>query len=53
METVLMSNPAHVKPPPGAAHLHYVDTFDSEFSLTLRERRSTNLVDTMNATIEV
>ena len=33
------SIPTHVKPPPGAAQLHYADTFDSDFSLTLRERR--------------
>ena len=29
----------HVKPPPGATQLHYVDAFDSDFALTLRERR--------------
>ena len=33
------SIPAHVKPPPRAAQLHYVDAFDSDFALTLRERR--------------
>ena len=26
----------HVKPPLGAAQLHYEDDFDSDFSLTLR-----------------
>ena len=30
--------PANVKPPPGAAKLHYVDAFSSEFTLLLRER---------------
>ena len=47
------SIPAHVKPPPGAAQLHYADAFDSDFSLTLREKRSTSLVDMMNDAIEV
>lgn len=42
----------HVKPSPGAAQLHYADAFDSDFALTLRERRSTSLVDTMNDAIE-
>ena len=32
------SIPAHVKPPLGAAQLHYVDAFNSDFTLTLRER---------------
>ena len=47
------SIPTHVKPPPGAAQLHYADAFDSDFSLTLRERRSTSLADMMNNAIEV
>jgi hypothetical protein len=38
---VYNSIPAEVKPPPGAAQLWYVDSFDSDFSLLLRERRST------------
>ena len=37
------SIPADVKTPPGAAKLHYADAFDSEFTLLLRERRSTSL----------
>ena len=37
------SIPTDVKPPPGAAKLHYADAFDSEFTLLLRERRYTLL----------
>ena len=33
------SIPTHGKPPPGEAQLHYAEAFDSDFSLTLRERR--------------
>ena len=47
------SIPANVKPPPGAAKLHYADAFDSEFTLLLRERRSTSLENMMQDTIEV
>jgi hypothetical protein len=50
---VYNSIPAEVKPPPGAAQLRYVDSFDSDFSLLLRERRSTTLDDMMNDAIEV
>jgi hypothetical protein len=42
-----------VKPPPGAAQLHYADAFESEFALLLRERRSTSLTDMMNDAIKV
>ena len=42
-----------VKPPLGAAQLHYVDAFSSDFSLLLRERRHATLVDMMNDAIEV
>jgi hypothetical protein len=50
---VYSSIPAEVKPPPGAAQLRYVDSFDSDFTLLLRERRSTTLDDMMNDAIEV
>ena len=43
----------HVKNPPRVAQLHYADAFDSDFALTLRERRSTSLADMMNDAIEV
>ena len=45
--------PNHVKPPPWDVELHYVDAFDNDFSLTLRERRYASLVDMMNDAIEV
>lgn len=45
--------PDQVKPPLGAAQLHYVDAFSSDFALLLRERRYATLVDMMNDTIEV
>lgn len=41
----------HIKPPPGAAQLHYVDPFDSDFALTLRERIFLSLADMMNDAI--
>ena len=47
------SLPNQVKPPPRAAQLHYIDSFDSDFALTLRKRRSTSLVNMMNDAIEV
>jgi hypothetical protein len=42
-----------VKPPPRAAQLRYVDSFDSYFALLLREKRYTTLDDMMNYAIEV
>ena len=50
---VYNSIPTEVKPPFGAAQLRYVDSFDNDFSLLLRERRSTTLDDMMNDAIEV
>ena len=47
------SIPADVKPSLGAAKLHYVDAFSSEFTLLLRERRSVSLTDMMDDAIEV
>lgn len=47
------SIPADVKPPPVATKLHYADAFDSEFTLLLRERRSTSLENMMQDAIEV
>jgi len=40
-----------VKPPLGATQLHYVDAFNSDFDLLLRERRSATLADMMNDAI--
>ena len=42
-----------VKPPLGAYQLHYVDDFDNDFSLLLRDRRYSTLTDMMNDAIEV
>jgi hypothetical protein len=50
---VYNSIPAEVKPPPGAAQLRYADSFDNDFTLLLRERRSANLGTMMSDTIEV
>jgi hypothetical protein len=44
---------AEVKPPPGVAQLWYDDSFDNDFSLLLRETRSTSLYAIMSNTIEV
>ena len=40
--------PTYLKPPPGAAKLHYVDAFSSEFTLLLRERIFVSLEDMMD-----
>jgi hypothetical protein len=45
--------PDEVKPPPKAAQLRYVDSFESDFTLLLRERRSATLDDMMTDAIEV
>jgi hypothetical protein len=45
--------PIEVKPPPRVAQLRYVDSFESDFALLLRERRSTTLDDMMIDVIEV
>jgi hypothetical protein len=51
---IYKSIPTKVKPPPGASQLRYDDSFDNDFSLLLRERRSTTLDDMMmNDAIEV
>jgi hypothetical protein len=42
-----------INPPPQASQIHYVDAFRSEFSLLLRERRSTSLTDMLNDAIKV
>lgn len=45
--------PTDVKPPPGAAKLHYADSFSSEFTLLLRERRFVTLDDMIEDATEV
>ena len=47
------SLPVQCKPPEGMVELHYVEAFDDEFTLFLRERRSATLVDMMSDAIEV
>jgi hypothetical protein len=47
------SIPTEVQPPPGAAQLRYTDSFDNDFALLLRERRSTSLDAIMSNAIEV
>jgi hypothetical protein len=49
---VYNSIPAKVKPPFGVAQFQYVDSFDSDFSLLLRERRSTSLDAIMSNVVE-
>jgi hypothetical protein len=44
--------PAKFKPPPGITQLRYVDYFDSDFSLLLRERRSMSLDAIMSNVVE-
>jgi hypothetical protein len=50
---VYNSIPTNVKPSPRAAQLIYVDSFEIDFYLLFRERRSTSLDDMMNYAIEV
>ena len=45
------SIPVDVKPPLGAAKLHYVDAFSSEFTLFLRERIFISLTNMMDDAI--
>ena len=47
------SIPAHLKPPRALAQLRYVESFDSDFSLLLRERESATLADMQNDAIKV
>jgi hypothetical protein len=47
------SIPIEVKPPPRDAQLRYVDSFESDFSFLLRERRSTSLDNMMSDATEV
>jgi hypothetical protein len=47
------SIPIEVKPPPRVSQLRYTDSFDSDFTLLLRERRYNTLGAMMSDTIEV
>ena len=45
--------PVDIKPLVGVTKLHYVDYFDNEFSLLLRERKSTSLPIMFQDALEV
>jgi hypothetical protein len=45
--------PDEIKPTESSAKITYANAFDVEFSLLLRERRSTTLLSMQEATIEV
>jgi hypothetical protein len=49
---VYNSIPVEVQPPPRAVQLQYANSFDSDFSLLLRERRYENLDSMMSDTIK-
>ena len=48
---VYTSIPVDIKPRVGYAKLHYVDAFESDFALLLRERKSTTLLDMFKDTL--
>ena len=50
---VYNSIPADIKPRVGAAKLHYVDAFDGDFALLLRERKSASLPAMFQDVLEV
>lgn len=50
---VFNSIPSRLKPPEALAQMRYTEAFDSDFSLLLRERESTTLVDMQNDAINV
>jgi hypothetical protein len=45
--------PADIRPPPGAAHLHYPDAFDPEMTFQLRERNTASLEEMQRIAIDV
>jgi hypothetical protein len=45
--------PDEIKPTEASAKITYANAFDAEFSLLLRERRSTTLISMQEATIEI
>ena len=50
---VYNSIPIDIKPLAGAAKLHHVDAFDSDFALLLRERKSASLLVMFQYALEV
>ena len=51
--TIYNSIPANIKPLVGSSRLHYADDFESEFSLLLREIKSTNIPTMLKYSLEV
>ena len=45
--------PADIRPPPGAAHLHYPDAFDPEMTFQLRERNTASLEEMQKIAVDV
>ena len=45
--------PVDIKPLVGAPKLHYVDSFDSDFALLLRERKSVSIIVMFKDALEV
>jgi hypothetical protein len=45
--------PADIRPPLGAAHLHYPDAFDPEMAFQLRERNTANLEEMQKIAVNV
>ena len=50
---VYNSLPNDIKPSPGASKLHYAEASDNDFSLLLRERKSTTLPTMFTNALEV
>ena len=50
---VYNSIPADIKPSPWVAKLHYIDPFDNEFALLLRERKSNTFPSMFTDALEV
>ena len=44
---------AYLKPPPGAAQMRYVEEFDYDLSILLRERESPSLEEMKNDVVKV
>ena len=41
------------RPPPGLAHLHYLDAFDPKMAFQLRERNTATLEEMQNIAVDV
>ena len=45
--------PIDIRPPPGLAHLHYLDAFNSEMEFQLRERNTTTIEEMQKIAVDV